>query len=149
MKEIAYNINTNTGCMTLVDSKQGTRIEELENNATKLVFKFDKPIIDTDKLIILVKNSKVSKPYKLIKKGNKYEFELPREMLVNGRLSFDINHYNDAFLSLNKYAPESYLYVTKGLDITNDMIESRPDLFAELFYRIEKLEKEIKTFKKG
>ena len=148
MKQITYRVNSKTGYMTLADGKNVPRIQEYENNAVRLVFEFNRPIKVDDNLFIHIANSKFKKPYRLERvSSNKFCFDLPREMLVRGRLVFVIQHYDKEMTNLIKYSPESYLYVTAGGDITNDMLESRPDLFAELYWRIEKLEEEITKLK--
>lgn len=134
--------------MTLANGKDQPPIHEYENNAVRLVFEFNRPIKVDDNLFIQITNSKFKKPYRLERvSSNKFYFDLPRETLVRGRLVFVIQHYDKKMINLVKYSPESYLYVTAGGDITNDMLESRPDLFAELYWRLEKLEEEIAKLK--
>lgn len=144
MKQITYRVNSKTGYMTLANGKDQPPIHEYENNAVRLVFEFNRPIKVDDNLFIQITNGKFKKPYRLERvNSNKYCFDLPRETLVRGRLVFVIQHYDKEMINLIKYSPESYLYVTAGGDITNDMIESRPDLFAELLWRIDELEKRL------
>lgn len=141
-------MNSKTGYMTLVNGKEQPTIQEYENNAVRLVFEFNRPIRVDDNLFIQIINGKFKKPYRLERvNSNKYCFDLPRETLVRGRLVFVIQHYDKDMVNLTKYSPESYLYVTAAGDITNDMIESRPDLFAEMFWRLKKLEEEISKLK--
>lgn len=140
MKQLNYKISTNTGVAVNVTENKALTIQEYENNATRLNFRFDRAVLDDDKLFIFF--GRTSKTYRLIKKSNNhYYFDLPREILKRGRLEFIIQHYDKELLNLRKYSPETYLYVTEGLDITNDTLESRPDLMAELIHRIEKIEK--------
>ena len=148
MKQITYRVNTKTGYMTLVNGKDQPPIHEYENNAVRLVFEFNTAISEKDSLFIQITNSKFTKSYSLVRvNSSKYQFDLPRETLVRGRLVFVIQHYDKEMTNLTKYSPESYLYVTASGDITNDMIESRPDLFAEMFWRLKKLEEEISKLK--
>lgn len=148
MKQITYRVNSKTGYMTLANGKDQPPIHEYENNAVRLVFEFNRPIKVDDNLFIQITNGKFKKPYRLERvNSNKYYFDLPRETLVRGRLVFVLHHYDKGMINLTKYSPESYLYVTAGGDITNDMLESRPDLFAELYWRLEKLEEEITKLK--
>ncbi len=144
MKQINYKINTRTGVIT-TDSK--TTLNELENFSTSLSFTFDKIINDQDKLLIIFINSKnESKVYKLDRlSSNKYNFLMPREVLTKGRLYFSIQHYDKDLIELAKYTPETYLYVSQSLDITANTMADRPDIFAEMFYRIQKLEEQIKN----
>lgn len=127
--------------------KQQLTIQEYENLVTRLNFRFDRPIKETDRLVIFFPRQ--TKPYRLSKQtGNHFYFDLPRELLKRGRLEFVIQHYDKELIELAKYSPESPLYVTEGLDITNDTLESRPDLFAEMLYKIEQLEKKIEKLEK-
>ena len=139
MKQINYKINIATGTIT-TDSK--TVINETENLSTTLVFIFDKLVSVDDNMLIQFVNSKnESKTYRLDRvTNNKFSFLLPREILTKGRLYFTLHHYDKEFISLTKYTLENYLYVSQSLDITADTMDERPDIFAEMFYRLQKLE---------
>lgn len=142
MKQITYRINTKTGYCKLVDNNQPA-IHEYENNVTRLVFEFSQVIPEGDRLYIQITNGTFRKPYRLLRvNSHKYYFDLPREALKRGRLVWHIQHYNSND-DCQKYSPDTYLYITASGDITNDMIESRPDLFAELYWRIDELEKRL------
>jgi len=139
LKQINYKINIATGTIT-TDSK--TVINETENLSTTLVFIFDKLVSVDDNMLIQFVNSKnESKTYRLDRvTNNKFSFLLPREILTKGRLYFTLHHYDKEFISLTKYTLENYLYVSQSLDITADTMDERPDIFAEMFYRLQKLE---------
>lgn len=144
MKQITYRVNTKTGYITLVNGKDQPSIQEYESNAVRLVFEFNRPIRPEDKLFIQITNGKFTKPYRLIRaNSNQYYFDIPREALKRGRLVFTIHHYDPELINCQKYSPDTYLYITAAGDITNDMLDSRPDLFAELVWRIEELEKRL------
>lgn len=140
MKQLNYHINLNTGQMVNKTENRQLTIQEFESLTTRLLFRFSSVVKESDKLYIFF--PRATKTYHLVKQSsNQYYFDLPREILKRGRLEFVIQHYDSDLIEMNKYSPETYLYVTEGLDITNETLESRPDLFAEIIYRLEKLEK--------
>lgn len=143
LKIIKYKINTKTGYCKLVDNNQPA-IHEYENNVTRLVFEFSQVIPEGDRLYIQITNGTFRKPYRLVRvNSHKYCFDLPREALKRGRLVWHIQRYDKDMIDCKKYTPETYLYVTAAGDITNDMLDSRPDLFAELYWRLERLERHL------
>jgi len=79
----------------------------------------------------------------MIVNSNKYYFDMPRQAIKRGRLVWHIQRYDKDMIDCKKYTPETYLYVTAAGDITNDMLDSRPDLFAELYWRLERLERHL------
>lgn len=149
MRTIQFRINSIGGNIE-ANSKHGEEviINEFENRSTMLVFNFDKPVLDTDKVYIEFRNSKVVKYYELFKKTNtQYYIEIPREILYRGRLYIGIQHYNHEMTVLSKYMFDGYLYVNQAMDITEELMQNRPDLIAEFRYEIDQLKKEIEILK--
>ncbi|QVK18102.1 hypothetical protein KHQ81_14945 [Mycoplasmatota bacterium] len=141
MKQLLYKVITKKGTLTLDPSTKETILNELENMSTSMTFIFDRIIPADNKLLILFVNGDTVKPYKLDRiNNNRYSIAIPREVMKKGRLYFTVHHYDKDLVELAKYSPAGYLYINKSLDISADMMEIRPDLFAELYYKIQKLE---------
>lgn len=116
--------------------------------STSMTFIFDKVIPMDNKMLILLVNGTAVKPYKLDRiNNNRFSVVVPREVMQKGRLYLTVHHYDKDLVELAKYSPAGYLYINKSLDISADMMESRPDLFAEMYYRIQKLEEEVAKLK--
>ncbi len=124
-------------------------LNELENLSTRLLFQFDAPIPESDKLLIMFVNGTNQWVGKLDRINNtKFSVLIPRQVMQKGRLYFTIERYDEDNVILEKYTPEpSYLYINKALDIS-EVVDTKPDVFAELMYRIQRLEDIIFRTKK-
>ncbi len=60
--------------------------------------------------------------------------------MKKGRLYFTVHHYDEDLVQLAKYDVGGYLYVNRTLDISTNMLDERPDIFADLYYRVKELE---------
>lgn len=141
VKQLVYNVNTNTGIIKLADNQPKINLFEYENNAVNLIFNFDKNINKDDKLIILFINNNGSRPYTMVRKSNvQFTIEIPRAVLCKGLLGFTIQQYDEGNY-LAKYVLDNYLVVNTAGDITEAIVENNPDLLAEILFRIQQLEK--------
>ncbi len=121
-----------------------TILNEMENMSTTLTFTFDRVIPTTDKLLIIFVNGDMANPYKLDRiSNNRFSILIPREIMKKGRLYFTVHHYDEDLVHLAKYDAGGYLYVNRTLDISTNMLDKRPDIFADLYYRIQKLEEKV------
>lgn len=116
-------------------------LNELENLSTRLLFQFDAPIPESDKLLIMFVNGTNQWVGKLDRINNtKFSVLIPRQVMQKGRLYFTVERYDEDNVILEKYTPEpSYLYINKSSDIS-EVVDTKPDVFAELMYRIQRLE---------
>jgi len=124
-------------------------LNELENLSTRLLFQFDQAVPESDKLLIMFVNGATQWVGKLDRINNtKFSVLIPRQVMQKGRLYFTIERYDEDNVILEKYTPEpSYLYINKSLDIS-EVVDTKPDVFAELMYRIQRLEDIIFRTKK-
>jgi hypothetical protein len=145
---IQCRVNTFSKKITYITPESDIRLIEYENKATTITFNFDKMINENEKLVIIFSNNKESIPYQLTRlSSNKYMVEIHREILARGRMYYIIQHYNQDASIMAKYAPEGYLYVNAGLDVSVETLERHPDLIADMIFRIQKLENEIELLK--
>lgn len=116
-------------------------LNELENLSTRLLFQFDQAVPESDKLLIMFVNGATQWVGKLDRiSGTKFSVLIPRQVMQKGRLYFTVERYDEDNVILEKYTPEpSYLYINKSLDIS-EVVDTKPDVFAELMYRIQRLE---------
>ena len=124
-------------------------LNELENLSTRLLFQFDQAVPESDKLLIMFVNGPTQWVGKLDRINNtKFSVLIPRQVMQKGRLYFTIERYDEDNVILEKYTPEpSYLYINKSSDIS-EVVDTKPDVFAELMYRIQRLEDIIFRTKK-
>lgn len=124
-------------------------LNELENLSTRLLFQFDQAVPESDKLLIMFVNGATQWVGKLDRINNtKFSVLIPRQVMQKGRLYFTIERYDEDNVILEKYTPEpSYLYINKSSDIS-EVVDTKPDVFAELMYRIQRLEDIIFRTKK-
>lgn len=148
LKQVKCKANTQKGSIEIEPSSKDTILNELENLSAAITVTFDKNISIDDIMLIIFVNSGEVEPAKMERvKDNQFTVPIPRKVMQKGRLYFTVQHYDKDLVQLTKYTPETYLYVNKSLDISVDVGNKHPDIFAELYYRIGQLEE--KVFKKG
>lgn len=145
MKQLLYKVNTTKGEITEVLQHKEINLFEGENVSTNVVFEFDRNLHKDDKLYIIFKGSNGnSTPLQLKRlRDNRFTTAIPREVLSVGKLNYAIQHYDNEHFKQHKYVPQTMLTVYKSLDISQETLNTRPDIFAEMLYRIEQLEKKI------